>query len=65
MRIAPKGVLLKICPLCSSEASLHTNDVGYWVKCNNKSCGISPTVETKQTDAVAKWNRRAKGYVNY
>jgi len=57
-------VELKPCPLCASEAFLHTNsDPGrvsrrFWVKCDNLQCGCTTDSAEDGAVALARWNQR-------
>ena len=64
------------CPMCGEYASLHTANVGafqkragepinptetlYWVKCDNKKCGVTQTAVNGRENALERWNRRAQ-----
>ena len=54
------------CPLCGTEAKLHTNNdyasqarqPQFWVKCDNLACRCTTIAFAKPDDALSAWNRR-------
>ena len=54
---------VKMCPLCASEAFLHTSRTSgsepfFWIKCNNLECGCTVQAVKDHTLALNIWNRR-------
>lgn len=61
-----KGQFVADCPLCGTEAKLHTNNdrmsqaswPQFWVKCDNPACRCTTIAYESSQDALAMWNRR-------
>jgi Restriction alleviation protein Lar len=62
-----KGVDLKTCPFCGSQAVLKADNGTFkkdpeplyaWAKCTNRDCGISTKSVASHDQAVALWNGR-------
>ena len=59
---------LKPCPLCCSQAFLHTDSDGvrttpdgyaqFWVKCNDLDCGCMVNATKDRNSAINRWNQR-------
>lgn len=49
---------LKPCPFCGGRAFVHHPDYGYFVMCDR--CKTSSNNFMSETEAVKRWNNRAK-----
>jgi hypothetical protein len=61
-----EGVEVRDCPHCRSKAHLKSDRQSatkgiawFWVKCSNKSCGVSHVSQPSAEEAAAAWNARA------
>lgn len=66
-----EGVGLEPCPFCGARAVLKTDmkqAVGtlserpthFWVKCENRQCGVSPAANLDQRVVISAWNQRQR-----
>lgn len=62
MKVDTPASKVKSCPLCASEAFLHTDrnfgGVFFWVKCDSIQCGCTVKAVKDQALALSLWNQR-------
>ena len=64
MKILDTNIEVAACPVCGTEAFLHTNRTSrgnsqFWPKCDNLQCGCTINAGKDREEVLARWNRRS------